>query len=222
MKHDSFNESIEMYVKTMGELTPGGEDVAISVLARQLGVSSVSATEMVHRLEVQGLVAHTPYKGVRLTAEGRDFATRVKRSHQMWERFLVDRLGLPWEQVHDLACRLEHATDDVVTEALAAYLGHPETCPHGNMIPTADGQVREPGWASLDELAAGDRATVRAVHPESNALLEHLARYSLKPGQILRVMEIAPFNGPYLLAVGDETCPVGREVASHIYVEREL
>lgn len=221
MKHDSFNESIEMYVKTMGELAPGGDDVAISALARRLGVSTVSATEMVHRLEDQGLVAHTPYKGVRLTDEGRDFATRVKRSHQMWERFLVDRLGLPWEQVHDLACRLEHATDDVVTEALAAYLGHPETCPHGNAIPSADGQVHEPGWEPLDALAAGERGTVRAVHPESNVLLEHLARYDLKPGQPFRVVEIAPFNGPYLLAVGEETHPVGREVASHIYVERE-
>jgi len=51
--------------------------------------------------------------------------------------------------------------------------------------------------------------------------LEHLARYELKPGQQIRVVEIAPFNGPYLLAVGDDTHPVGREVASHIYVERE-
>lgn len=222
MKHDSFNESIEMYVKTMGELSPSGDDVAISALARRLGVSTVSATEMVHRLEDQGLVTHTPYKGVRLTADGHDFATRVKRSHQMWERFLADHLGLPWEQVHDLACRLEHATEEVVTEALAAYLGHPETCPHGNPIPTADGQVREPDWAPLDELSAGERATVRAMRPESTVLLEHLARYDLKPGQPFRVVEIAPFNGPYLLAVGDETHPVGREVASHIYVEREV
>jgi DtxR family Mn-dependent transcriptional regulator len=221
MKHDSFNESIEMYLKTMGELTPSGEDLAISALARQLGVSTVSATEMVHRLEDQGLVAHTPYRGVRLTAEGRSFATRVKRSHQMWDRFLADRLGLPWEQVHDVACRLEHATEEVVTEALAAYLGHPETCPHGNPIPTTGGHVSQPAWVPLDELEAGDRATIRAVHPESTMLLEHLARHGLKPGQHLCVDEIAPFNGPYLLDTGDETHPVGREVASHIYVERE-
>lgn len=221
MKHDSFNESIEMYVKTMGELSPGGDDIAIAALARWLGVSTVSATEMVHRLEDQGLLTHTPYKGIRLTAQGRAFATRLKRSHQMWERFLVDRLGLPWAEVHDLACRLEHATEEVVTEALADYLGHPETCPHGNPIPSADGQLRDPGWTPLDELAAGEQATVRAVHPESNLLLEHLARYNLKPGQRLRVVEIAPFNGPFLLAVGNETHPVGREVASHIYVERE-
>ena len=221
MKHESFNESIEMYVKTLGELAAPGDDVAISALARRLGVSTVSATEMVHRLEDQGLVTHTPYRGVRLTDEGGDFATRVKRSHQMWERFLADHLGLPWEQVHDLACRLEHATEEVVTEALAAYLGHPETCPHGNPIPTADGQVSAHGWTPLDELAVGERATVRAVHPESTVLLEHLARYELKPGQQIRVVEIAPFNGPYLLAVGDDTHPVGREVASHIYVERE-
>jgi DtxR family Mn-dependent transcriptional regulator len=222
MKHDSFNESIEMYIKTIGELSPGDEDVAISALARRLGVSTVSATEMVHRLEDQGLVAHTPYKGVRLTIEGSTFATRVKRSHQMWERFLADRLGLPWEQVHDLACRLEHATEEVVTEALADYLGHPDTCPHGNAIPNADGYTREPAWTPLDELGAGERATIRAIRPESTALLEHLARHGLRPGQRLHVEEIAPFNGPFVLAVGNETHPVGREVASHVYVEREL
>lgn len=220
MKHDSFNESIEMYLKTLGELAPAGADVAISALARRLGVSTVSATEMVHRLEDQGLVTHTPYKGVRLTEEGYSFATRVKRSHQLWERFLADQLGLPWESVHDLACMLEHATEDVVTEALAAHLGHPKTCPHGNPIPALDGSTEEPEVVPLHELAAGEEAAIRAVRPESSELLEHLAHYRLFPGQAVRVLEIAPFNGPFVLAVGAETHPVGREVAGHIYVER--
>ncbi len=220
MKHDSFNESMEMYLKTLGELAPAGDDVAISALARRLGVSTVSATEMVHRLEDQGLVTHTPYKGVRLTGEGTGLATRIKRSHQLWERFLADHLGLPWESVHELACMLEHATEDVVTEALAAHLGHPTTCPHGNPIPAPDGTVAEPDVTPLHELAAGDEATIRAIRPESGELLEHLARYGLFPGQVVCVAEIAPFNGPFVLAVGAETHPVGREVAAHIYVER--
>lgn len=220
MKHDSFNESIEMYLKTMSELALPGEDVAISALARRLGVSTVSATEMIHRLEDQGMVVHTPYKGVQLTAEGREFATRVKRSHQMWERFLTDHLKLPWESVHDLACILEHATEEMVTEALAAYLDYPETCPHGNPIPALDGSVAGPAVVPLNELAVHDEATIRAIRPESTMLLEHLARHDLKPGQKVRVVEIAPFNGPYLVAVGTETHPVGREVAGHIYVER--
>jgi DtxR family transcriptional regulator, Mn-dependent transcriptional regulator len=220
MKHDSFNESIEMYLKTMSELAPPGEDVAISSLARRLGVSTVSATEMVHRLEDQGMVIHTPYRGVRLTGEGSEFATRIKRSHQLWERFLSDHLKLSWASVHDLACILEHATEDTVTEALAAYLGHPTTCPHGNPIPALDGTIAEPPLISLNELEVGAEATIRAIRPESTMLLEHLARYNLKPGQNIRVVEIAPFNGPFLLAVGSETQPIGREVATHIYVER--
>jgi DtxR family transcriptional regulator, Mn-dependent transcriptional regulator len=220
MKHEPFNESIEMYLKTMGELAPAGADIAISALARRLGVSSVSATEMIHRLEDQGLVVHTPYRGVQLTPEGRAFATRVKRSHQLWERFLADHLGLPWESVHDLACRLEHATEEVVTDALAGYLGQPQTCPHGNPIPAPDGSVEEAPLVPLDELAVNESATVRAIRPESTELLEHLAQQQLIPGQEVRVLEIAPFNGPFMLAVGQETRPVGREVAGHIYVER--
>lgn len=129
MKHDSFNESAEMYMKTIAELDDHGKPVPISALAGRLGVSAVSATEIIHRLEHNGLIAHFPYKGVALTNPGRQQAVEVIRSHRLWECFLTDRLGISWQEAHDLACRLEHATDAVVTDALEVYLGHPPPAP---------------------------------------------------------------------------------------------
>jgi DtxR family Mn-dependent transcriptional regulator len=142
MKHESFNESTEMYLKTVRELAIANQGpVPISALAEQMGVSNVSATEMVHRLRNQGLLDHVPYKGVTLTPEGQRRTTELVRSHHMWEWFLFNTLGLSWAQSHDLACRLEHATDSIVTEALAAFLGHPQHCPHGNPVPDSAGHT---------------------------------------------------------------------------------
>ena len=136
MKHEPFNESTEMYLKTISELAEKEEaPVPISALAERMGVSNVSATEMVHRLGEQGLLQHEPYKGVSLSTMGRQRATAIIRTHHMWECFLAGKLQFPWEQVHDFACRLEHATDSAVTEALAAYLNQPQRCPHGNPTP---------------------------------------------------------------------------------------
>lgn len=220
VKHDSFNESTEMYLKTVSELAPTGRMVPISALARRLGVSTVSATEMIHRLQEQALVEHVPYKGIHLTGEGERLAREIERSHRLWECFLADQLQLPWEQVHDLACRLEHATDDTVVNALDNFLDHPTACPHGNPIPQPGQTATTIEELSLAELEPGDRGRIRAIRPESTVLLEHLAHNALKPGRIVTIKEIAPFNGPIMLEVDGETRAVGQEVAGHIFVER--
>lgn len=218
MKHEPFNESTEMYLKTVSELSADDEHVPISLLAKRLGVSTVSATEMVHRLEDQGLLEHTPYKGIFLTAGGNQRATEVIRSHQLWECFLADHLGLPWERVHEVACRLEHATDREVTAALAGFLGNPTTCPHGNPIPDASGKMEAASGVALNRLEMGEEGTVYAIHPESTVLLEYLARHDLKPGRTITVKEIAPFNGPITVLVEGEEHAIGQEAAEHVFI----
>jgi len=117
--------SPEMYLKSLWELSAGGERVGIATVAARLGTNPVSASEMIQRLEKRHLVEHQRYRGVRLTRPGRDHARALIRRHRLWERFLADELSLPWEGVHDLACELEHSVGAEVTEALADRLGHP-------------------------------------------------------------------------------------------------
>lgn len=207
-----------MYLKTVSELAEATEQVAISALARRLGVSTVSATEMVHRLEDQGLVEHVPYQGISLTEEGEAKATTIIRSHQLWECFLADHLQLPWEQVHDMACRLEHATDRAVTEALAEYLKHPRYCPHGNPIPGPDGASTAIDGTALAEMSPGQQGVVQAIYPESTLLLEHLSDYQIRPGVTITLTDIAPFNGPMMVTVRGDRRAIGQEVAAHIFV----
>lgn len=221
MKHDSFNESAEMYMKTIAELGDADKPVPISALAGRLGVSAVSATEMIHRLEHNGLIAHYPYKGVALTDPGRRQAVEVIRSHRLWECFLTGHLGISWQEAHDLACRLEHATDAVVTDALEVYLGHPATCPHGNPIPMACGAVAPPDGRPLAAMRPGQQAIIIRVHPESRELLAYLGEMGLRVGTRVTLQEVTPFHGPLVLRTVQGLSYLAQEAAGQIFVRDE-
>ncbi len=211
-------ESAEMYLKTIYELAAAEAPVPIAGLAQRLGISPVSATEMVHRMEDQALVEHEPYRGVHLTEGGRLKALAVLRRHRLWECFLHDRLGLPWEEVHGLACLLEHAVGPHVTEALAVQLGQPKTCPHGNPIPTTLGELPPQRATHLDELVPGQEAEVVAIQPESELVLQHLAERGIKPGRRLTVLQVEPFDDLRRLSVDEQETVIGVELARHILV----
>ncbi len=216
-----FDESIEMYLKTIRELSARYDPVPIAALAERLGVSNVSANEMMHRLKNQALIEHIPYKGVALTDEGLRRAYQIIRRHRLWERFLVDQLGISWEQSHDFACRMEHASDNEVTDALAAFLGNPETCPHGNPIPYNGQFTINQCEIPLNELGLGQQGVIQRIHPESALVLDYLAARGLKPGVGVRVSEVAPFQGPITVRVDERAIALGREVATYIYLTIE-
>lgn len=216
----SFGSSAEMYLKTIAELANEREPVPVTSVADRLGISTVSASEMIHRLEGRKFVKHRPYKGVYLTKEGRREANGVIRRQRLWECFLNDALGIPWEHVHDFACQLEHATDPVVTEALADFLKHPATCPHGNPIPTVDGEMPALEGVPLVNLEPGEKGVILRIHPVSEELVKHLDDRGISPGREIEVTEIAPFNGPQSIEIGNEVHVLGREVAAHVMIRQ--
>jgi len=213
------NESIEMYLKSISELEISEAPVSISRLAQRLGVSSPSAIEMVKRLAEQDLVTHTPYKGAELTDKGRKRAYSILRRHRLWERFLADSLGLAWENVHDYACRLEHATASEVTNALAEFLQNPATCPHGNPIPDVQGNLIEQVTIPLSEMVIGQTARLVNIAYEETILLDYLAKRDFFPGTVITLEDIAPYQGPFIIQIGDRTEALGREIAARIFVE---
>ena len=101
--------AVQDYLKAIYALESAGERVTTSALANRMGVSAPSATAMTKRLAELGLVERAPYRGVALTETGRRGALEVLRHHRLLERYLVDRLGLPLDEVHAEAELLEHA-----------------------------------------------------------------------------------------------------------------
>jgi DtxR family transcriptional regulator, Mn-dependent transcriptional regulator len=214
----SLSESVEMYLKAVFELGREGEFVPIASVAERLGITVVSATEKIHRLEDAGLFSHEPYRGVRLSPVGRDQAGRVVRRHRLWECFLYTELGLGWAAVHDLACSLEHAVDDEVTEPLAARLGNPARCPHGNPIPGREPQTEPEPETQLDLLPEGQAARLVRIRPETAELLAFLEDRKILPG--LRLMRTGqePLDGALFFESDLGPLVIGPGVASHLVV----
>jgi len=209
-------DSMEQYLQTICKLSSEQSPVALSALADRLGVSSVSANEMIKKLVARGLVTYEPYRGVTLTAEGQTQALRVIRRHRLWERFLTDVLDIPWDRVHEEACQLEHATSSLVEEKLAQFLDEPETCPHG--YPVESTGCCEEGLP-LSEMEPGQCAVVLRVAEHNADLLRYLAELNLRPHTAIEVEEVAPFEGPLTVRIGESRQVIGRQVASQVVVQ---
>ena len=211
-------ESAQMYLKAICELTTIDPLVPISSLAERLGISVVSATEMVHRMRDQSLLEHMRYKGIRLTEKGKGEALDIIRRHRIWERFLVDKLKLPWEDSHDLACQLEHATGSEVIEAMATFLGQPSFCPHGNPIPTSEGGMKVPPGIPLESLDPDESGIVLRIRPETKAALSYLASHGIMPGVQITVKSINNFDQLWTLEIQGKEEVVSKAMISRVVV----
>lgn len=204
-------------------LTEQGESASTSAIADLLEVQPASVSGMVKRLAESGLAEHAPYRGVRLTRTGRQEALRIIRRHRILETYLHDRLGLPWEEVHGEAERLEHAASDRLIERMAAALEDPRHDPHGAPIPTATGEIEVVGDVTLADTAEGGRVEIRAVQDEDSERLRYMEAKGLVPGVVLSVVGREPFHGPITVRIGGKEgreLVVGYELAARIYVTR--
>ncbi|MDP2181080.1 MAG: metal-dependent transcriptional regulator [Actinomycetota bacterium] len=209
--------TIEEYLEAIYKLSERGT-VRPTPIAEALGVSGPTVTATLKRLESQGLVLRDDGDVV-LTDEGRDIALDIVRKHRLAERFLVDVLGLSWDEAHEDACRLEHAFSPRVLTALEAYLENPEVCPHGHPIPTSEHEVAPVDGTPLCELGAGSEVRIVQVAEDDEAMLAYLGSMGMFPGTTVCVREVAPFKGPLLVDVGGSSYALGREVADRILVQ---
>jgi DtxR family Mn-dependent transcriptional regulator len=213
---------VEDYLKAIYDLERG-EPATTNDIALRLDISPASVSGMVRRLADQGLITHEPYRGVRLTQDGRRAALRTLRRHRILECYLTEVLGYPWDRVHDEAEQLEHAASEELIERMASALGNPLHDPHGAPIPTRDGVVEEAVLRTLADAGAGDRLRVRQVTDEDAERLRYLAELGIRPGAMLRILDRAPFDGPITLWVDQDgvgvTRAIGPVLASQGFVE---
>jgi DtxR family Mn-dependent transcriptional regulator len=174
----------EEYLQTIYWLEEAGLPITGANVARALQVSPPTVHEMVGRLEADGYITRSEDRALVFTDDGREHAAGVVRRHRLIERFLTDVLGIPWDEVHEEAERLEHAMSSVLEERMLAAIGDARTCPHGHPIVAG---AREPGVPLAD---VEEGASVRVVRFENEAedLLHYLKGAGLAPGLEGRVV----------------------------------
>lgn len=207
----------EEYLEAVSRIIDRGDLVTPTELSRELKVTPTSVLGMLRRMEEQGLACYSRQTGVILTARGKASAERIRRRHRLAERLLTDILGVPWERVHDIACRFEHVIDDELEPYLLQALHNPTTCPHGNSLLV----VGETSLAlhPLNTLKAGQTAAVVRIVDESTPLLTYLGELGVYPGVTITVTAIAPFDGPLMITIATTQHAISREVAEHILVQ---
>ena len=209
-------ESIEEYTEGIYRLQEEIEVVSTGDIARYMTVSPASVTTMLKRLVEFLLVEHTPYQGVRLTPKGEALSVALLRKHRLVERMLVDFLELPWEDVHDLACKLEHYLSEEVADRIARALNYPTTCPHGNPV---DARAKDSA-RRLSETEVGEELIVARITDERIEFLTYVLEIGLVPHTRITVNARTPFGDVMTLRVDGKLEPVaiGRDVAASIWV----
>jgi len=210
--------AMEDYLKAIHQLAVGDGSVSAHAIAERLGVSNASVTGMMKRLAVFQLVTHEPYHGVSLTARGLTVALEVLRHHRLLELYLVEQLGMPWEEVHAEADRLEHHISEGLEDAIAAKLGQPDRDPHGDPIPARDGSMVADPTVPLASLPVGAAAVVTRVSDRLPRLLQYLAELGLRPGATVHVRAADELAGVLTVATSKAEHVLSLAVAAGIEV----
>jgi DtxR family transcriptional regulator, Mn-dependent transcriptional regulator len=210
--HPAFEE----YCEAVFELQEDDVDVIQARVAERLGVSRPAVSEMVKRMEHQGLVELDGR--IRLTADGRRLAESVVRRHRLAERMLTDILGLSWAEAHQEAGKWEHVISDNVEHAIERLLGAPTTCPHGNPIPGAD--YTAPDTVALVDVGVGVGFVVSRIPEElefAPGMLEFLEEAEVLPGREGTVTASSP-DGTTTVEIDGRHVGIGSFASARILV----
>jgi DtxR family transcriptional regulator, Mn-dependent transcriptional regulator len=211
------------YLAMVYKLGRNNGRVTTSALAERMHVSAAAASSMLKRLEDSGFVDRSS-EGIKLTEQGRLAAMQLIRRHRLLEVFLIEVMEYTWDQVDDEAHRLQHAISANFEERMDRLCNYPTHCPHGDPIPRKDGTMPDEPIVPVLELDRHQVGILRRVDSSDARVLRYLGQLRLMPGRKLRLVEVAPFNGPVTLeAVEDDevttwTQILGRELADKLFV----
>ena len=212
-----WHPAFEEYCETIYELDEDDVRVVQARIAERMGVSRPSVSEMIRRMEAEGLVDLDEHV-IQLASKGQMLAEKVVRRHRLAERFLTDILGLSWAVAHTEAGKWEHVISEPVEAAMVKVLGDPTTCPHGNPIPGS--QYEAPSTQALDELLVGAAFRVERI-PEAlefaPGVLDFLEDSHIVPGASGTVTAMSP-DGTVTVEIDGRAVGVGSFASQRILV----
>jgi DtxR family Mn-dependent transcriptional regulator len=213
------HQAIEDYLKTIYSLAEMETPVSTSRIAEAREVKPGSVTSMLQRLDKLNLVHYEKHYGVTLTNAGEKIALEVIRHHRLLELYLIEALGFSWDEVHEQADILEHVISEKLEERIADYLGHPKFDPHGDPIPNKDGVIETVPMVPLMDTAVNTTTQIARIQDDANSeMLRYLAELGLTPGKTIKLLDIAPFDGPLTIEVDGQEKVIGNTIALAILV----
>lgn len=215
-----YSLSEENYLKAIYHLSDhGAESVNTNSIAIEMNTAPASVSDMIRKLSKKKLVHYQKYRGVTISEKGKGIALRIIRKHRLWEVFLVEKLGLHWDEVHDIAEELEHIKSALLISKLDEFLGFPKQDPHGDPIPDEDGVLTEIRKVPLSELMEGNHCKVVAVNDSSSAFLKYLDKIGISIGSNLAINDKIEFDGSMEITINkNQQITISEKAAANIQV----
>jgi DtxR family Mn-dependent transcriptional regulator len=216
------SENAEMYLVNLALIEETGVQMPIAIprLAEELDVQTVSANQMIRKLEEEGLVIYQPYKGVSFTGRGRQVALSIIRNRRLWEVFFVNKLDFTPSQADALACRMEHITEPEVAARLTAYLSHPTTSPAGKPIPALDSLTTPTPGQPLTSLQPGNQTEILEIKVDE-VTSAYLRSEQFIPGVQVTMLAVSS-NGAVLISYENHKLALSAELADQIIIAKPV
>lgn len=195
--------------------------VPLSELAEHLDVSLQAASRMIRRLQEEKLIEHKAYQGVRLTQSGIKAALPAIRRHRLAEVFLVQVMGFGWDEAHELTDDLERGLNQIIEDRFDQMTGYPVRCPHGEPIPTREGVMPVVHDVRLTSLQPNEQAYISRVKTHDANKLRYFGELNLRPGVLIELISIEPFDGPVRIRMGSQEQVLGYDLACRLRVTQD-
>jgi DtxR family Mn-dependent transcriptional regulator len=215
------SQTEENYIKAIYTLSERADnfDTSTNEIALRINTKPPSVVVMLRKLVTKKLVAYQKHNRVQLTNNGRQVAIQIIRKHRLWEVFLHDKLNFSWDEVHEVAEQLEHIHSEKLTERLDKFLGFPKYDPHGDPIPTANGELKGPKRSMLSEIATGVSCQVVGVKDSSTDFLLYLKQMNVGIGTNIKVLEKIAFDHSLIVSFKKgHQATVSRKFADNVLV----
>lgn len=213
----------ENYLKAIYKLSErDSESISTNAIAESLQTKAASVTDMIKKLSDKKLLKYEKYKGVTLTEKGRKVAVDTVRKHRLWECFLYDKLHFGWDEVHEIAEQLEHIKSEILIDKLDEFLGFPAHDPHGDPIPTKNGEIPQPNFIMLCDAKIKHKSVMSGVVDHSPAFLQHLNKIEFSLGCQIEVLDKNDYDGSIeVMLNGKRKLHLSKEVAKNILVKQK-
>ncbi|WP_299708444.1 metal-dependent transcriptional regulator [uncultured Pontibacter sp.] len=214
----SFTE--ENYIKAIYKLSDNGsQEVNTNAIAEALDTKAASVTDMLRKLSAKGIADYVKYRGVTLTQKGERVALQIIRKHRLWEVFLVEKLKFNWDEVHEVAEELEHINSDLLIKRLDEFLGYPKFDPHGDPIPSEDGEMNVKQQKLLADMEVNSAGIVVGVNDSQPLFLQYLDKMGIYLGAKIKVIDKIPYDNSLEINLENKkNLVVSSEVARNIFL----